>query len=106
MPLPKSASAFPDARAFLNNANKEEKGLRVLFESQKAAIHFRFRCYTVRARELSRNKKVYTEVDKEFAQTVWDSISLRLEPVSDGTCWLIARHDEELVGVLEVESIK
>ena len=105
MPTPKSASAYPDGRSFLNKTIKEEKGLKVLFESKKAAEAFRFRCYTVRARELARNRKAYSEVDAEFTQTVWDNVTMKLELVNDGTCWLIARHDDELIGALKVESI-
>ena len=99
-----SANALPDARVFLDSVLEAKKGLRITFGSKNKAEAFRFRCYTVRRRELERNKRVYNDPDHK--QTHWDSISLYLEPNKDGTCALSARHDDFIKGSLGIEEIK
>ena len=103
MPQPVSANALPSARVFLDRVLKAKKGLRINFESKKKAESFRFRCYTVKLRELDRNKKIYK--DQDYSQTHWDPISLYLEPNDDGTCALVARHDDFISGSLDIEEI-
>ena len=104
MPQVTSANALPDARIFLDRVLKAEKGLRITFKNKKKAESFRFRCYTVRLRELERNKKVYK--DPEYGQTHWDTISLYLElNDKDETCTLVARHDDFISGSLDIEEI-
>ena len=103
MPQALSANALPDARVFLDRVLEAEKGLRITFENKKKAESFRFRCYTVRLRELERNKKIYK--DSEYGQTHWDSISLYLEPNDDGTCTIAARHDGFIDGSLDIKEI-
>ena len=103
MPQPISANALPSARVFLDRVLEAKKGLRITFENKKKARSFSFRCYTVRLRELERNKRIYK--DSEYTQTHWDSISLYLEPNDDGTCALVARHDAFISGSLDIEDI-
>ena len=103
MPQPKSANALADARIFLDRVLEAKKGLTITFDDKNAAKAFRFRCYTVRRRELERNQKVYK--DPEHRQTHWDSISLYLEPNEDGTCTLSARHDDFISGLLNIKEI-
>jgi len=106
MSQPLSANALPDARAFLNRVLKAKKGLKITFPSFEKAFAFRMRCYTVKSRELARNKKVYSEKDPDYNQTIWDEISLYLEKQSDGTCKVSARHDENIAGALGIEEIE
>lgn len=103
MPQVISANALPDARIFLDRVLEAKKGLRITFEDKKKAESFRFRCYTVRRRELERNQRIYN--DPEYKQTHWDSISMYLEDNDDGTCTLIARHDDFISGSLDIEEI-
>lgn len=105
MPQPKSANALPDARSFLNNVLKAEKGLKITFPDKKKATVFRFRCYTCRDRERQRNRRIYKDVDPEHNQTIWDAISLYLELQKDGTCKVVARHDDEIDSAIIVEEI-
>ena len=104
MPQPISANALPDARVFLDRVLEAKKGLRITFDDEKKAASFRFRCYTVKRRELERNQKIYK--DQEHIQTHWDSISMYLESNKDGTCTLVARHDDFISGSLDIEDIK
>ena len=104
MPQALSANALPSSRVFLDRVLKAEKGLRITFSNKKKAESFRYRCYTVRRRELERNRKIYK--DPEHEQTHWDSISMYLELNEDGTCVLVARHDDFIAGSLDIEEIK
>lgn len=104
MPQALSADALPDARVFLDRVLEAEKGLEITFENKKKAESFRFRCYTVRRRELERTRKVYK--DQELKQTHWDSISFYIEPNEDGTCDLVARHDDFVSGSLNIREIE
>lgn len=104
MPQVISANALPNVRAFLDNVLEAKKGLKIKFESQKRAEGFRFRCYTVKRRELERNQKIYNNPD--HTQTQWDSISFYLEPNEDGTCFFVARHDDFIAGSLDIEEIE
>ena len=103
MPQVLSADALPNARIFLDRVLEAEKGLEITFENKKKAESFRFRCYTVRLRELERTRKVYK--DPELKQTHWDKISLYIEPNDDGTCNLVARHDSFISGSLDIKEI-
>jgi len=103
MPQVKSANALPHVRVFLDRALEAKKGLRITFESKKRAEGFRFRCYTVRRRELERNQKIYG--DPEHRQTHWDPLVFYLEPNEDGTCTLVARHDDFIDGSLDIKEI-
>ena len=103
MPQPVSANSLPHARAFLDRALEAKKGLRVTFENKKKAEGFRFRCYTVRRRELERNQKIYN--DPEHRQTHWDQLVFYLEMHENGTCDLVARHDDFIDGSLDIKEI-
>ena len=104
MPQPISASALADARVFLDRVLEAKKGLKINFGDENKAKTFRFRCYTVRRRELERNQKIYN--DPDHRQTHWDSISFYIEPNKDGTYNLVARHDDHIDGSLDIEEIK
>lgn len=103
MPQVISASGLPHVRVFLDRVLEAKKGLKIKFESKKRAEGFRFRCYTVRLRELERNRKIYN--DPEHRQTHWDEISFYIEPNDDGTCYFVARHDDFIAGSLDIEEI-
>lgn len=92
MGVAKSEFGFPDCREFLNNAKDSEKGWSVTFKERGDAVAFRMRCYTVRRRELERNKKFYEEGEVMHDRTIWDGIVFIIKEVEGG--WnLLAMHD-------------
>lgn len=67
---------FPDCREFLNQALGAEKGWRATFSEKGHATSFRLRCYSVRRRERTFNKKFYVNDEMAARQTVWDGLVL------------------------------
>jgi len=95
MPMPLSPAAFPDARAFLDRALDSEKGTRAVFPTRRAALAFRFRCYTVRSRDRGRAAKIYPAGTPGHGVSAYDSLSLMLFPSENGAWQLIASQDPD-----------
>lgn len=96
MGMPRSEEGFPDSRLFMDRAVAAERGARAIFRTSRAANSFRIRCYSCRAREVKRNRKVYSEDNTAYNKSVWDKLIFfieRPEDRGDGLWALVALHD-------------
>lgn len=103
MTTPKSPEAFPHAREALERAVESERGIAITFPTHKAALHFRFSCYTARSRLQRQLQRILSPEDPSYHSSPYSKLSLEIEELSDGrarlkiyTPTLTSYHIEEL----------
>lgn len=98
MPHSSSPLAYDDIRSALDQALEAPKGVRIICDSEKAAIRLRQRCQSFRKIDRAQNTKIYQEGDPMWGRSVYDRLSFSL----DGEA-VVARPTRE--GTLKVEPI-
>lgn len=74
----RSPLAFDDVKEVLERALDSPKGIRVTFETTRAAVDFRRRANTYRKQERERSVKLYAPGDPLYGVSIYDKYILRL----------------------------
>lgn len=87
----------------MDQALEDDKGGRVRFGDEAAAMHFRARCHQARKIHRAKNAEIYPEPDHpQHGASHYDELILRLRPDGDG-CYV---YMERLrAGSIEVEPL-
>lgn len=74
-----SITSYLDIRAALDRALESEKGVRLRFTDEKAAITFKGRWHTLRYLDRKENKKIYPEDHPLWGRSVYDVLMSKTE---------------------------
>lgn len=87
MSLPVSRGAYHDCIKIMDEALKDEKGVRVEFPSQDAAIYFRMRMHQARKINRRDNAATYEKDHPLYNASLYDQLVGRIVN-HEGTFWL------------------
>lgn len=74
-----SITSYIDIRAALDRALLSEKGVRLRFPDEKAAMTFKGRFHSFRSLDRKENSKIYKETDPMFSRSVYDVLMTKTE---------------------------
>lgn len=75
-----SITSYPDIRGTLDKALLSEKGVRLRFPDEKAAVTFKGRVHTFRSLDRKENKKVYPDPDHPMhGRSAYDPLMVKTE---------------------------
>ena len=86
MGQPKSEYAYPEAKALMDRALLEEKGLRVTFSSKQDAVRLRFNCYTARNRERAAHARMFPPDDPLHNKSPWETLTFLVRQSKKRNC--------------------
>ena len=103
MPASTSRLAYDDAFECYERALKDEFGIRIRFESEADALHFRARLNTARSLDRKDNREIYSREHPMHGVSPYDRVVCRVRQV--GANWYAYLLPILGAGALEIESL-
>lgn len=76
-----SITSYVDIRGAADKALASEKGVRLRFPDERAALTFKGRFHSLRSLDRKENKKIYTEGDAMWGRSAYDPLMIKtVEP--------------------------
>jgi len=105
MALSDCVAAYGDCYGHYDRAQSSPNGIRILLNSHKEAMHFRFRLYQARKLERVQTMRTYTRSDPQYGKSVNDRFRITIQPTAedDEKYWVyIQPWDQEVEDVEEL----
>lgn len=101
MTIPTNRMSYADIYDRYDLALEDPKGIRIPFDTEEEAMHYRMRLHNARAIDRKENAKLYAKGEPLHGQSAYDVLQVRIREGEDGTWFVYIEPKDKYIGEVE-----